>query len=147
SGDHVSGNVVAGFDNFLRDRQLAASLAPELVLRFGAPPVSKALSQFLEANQGKPHYLVCDGEVWPDPERTATRFIFAEPKGLCGDLMNALETAERGQEGREWAAIWRRAEATTEIALANINKRVLSEPQVFRTLSKQLPAGSIIYAG
>src|SRR5207248_718872 len=49
-GAHIGPEVIAGFDSFLRDKRSAAALKPDFVLRFGAPPVSKALNQFLETH-------------------------------------------------------------------------------------------------
>ena len=45
-GAHERDLVVDSYDAFLRDER-AAALTPELVLRFGAPPTSKALNTFL----------------------------------------------------------------------------------------------------
>ncbi|HEU0115961.1 MAG TPA: 2-succinyl-5-enolpyruvyl-6-hydroxy-3-cyclohexene-1-carboxylic-acid synthase, partial [Thermomicrobiales bacterium] len=79
-GRHDRRFVIDRYDAFLRDDALAASLAPDFVLRFGAMPTSKALARFLDRFPSERHILVDDGAPWRDPIARATDVIRAAPK-------------------------------------------------------------------
>ncbi|MDE3094502.1 MAG: 2-succinyl-5-enolpyruvyl-6-hydroxy-3-cyclohexene-1-carboxylic-acid synthase [Chloroflexota bacterium] len=144
-GGHDRGHVVDAYDAFLRDDALAERLRPQAVLRFGAPPTSKPLSQFLQRHHDVPQVVV-DEAAWPDPTHTASRVYHAEPASFCAALTAAFGT-RRGVGGwtRRWLAIAARARAAMAARLAEDDEA--SEPAVFADLAAVLPDGAALFAG
>ncbi len=141
------GHVIDNFDAFLRDAATAEGLAPDLVLRFGATPVSKPLSQYLERNAGVAQIVVSDEGTWTDPQQTASAMVRADATAFCETLTAALQSRIEPDLG--WLNRWRAARdataASTEASLRN--EAQLSEPSVFQRLPALLPDEAIVFAG
>jgi 2-succinyl-5-enolpyruvyl-6-hydroxy-3-cyclohexene-1-carboxylate synthase len=151
-GPHHSSLVVDSYDLFLRDGATATELRPELILRFGAAPVSKPLLAYLERQRACRHVLADPGlpRRWPDPTLTATDAIAADPTALCTDLLETLRTAEPPAHApSKWLERW---VEVAQRARAALNERLdaepdLSEPAVFGELAGLVPAGTTVFAG
>ena len=61
SGDHSQVQIVETYDTFLRDEVAKEALCPDLVLRFGAMPVSKPLLLYLKKQRQAKHMVVDAG--------------------------------------------------------------------------------------
>jgi 2-succinyl-5-enolpyruvyl-6-hydroxy-3-cyclohexene-1-carboxylate synthase len=79
--------AIAAYDALLRVPSFAAAHRPELVVRVGAGPTSKALTNWLDA--GVPQVLLDPDNAWVDPLRAASTRLAAEPNAL-------LEAAAKG---------------------------------------------------
>ena len=148
-GQHVNANVLDSFDAFLRDPSTVASLEPELILRFGATPVSKPVMQFLERDVGVPQIVVVEGTSWTDAQSSASQLVYAEPASLCASLRALLPDEDEAPERVEWLGAWREADATARRSLSESLEAAdaLSEPAVFHRLAALLPERAIVYAG
>ncbi|ADU51732.1 2-succinyl-6-hydroxy-2,4-cyclohexadiene-1- carboxylic acid synthase/2-oxoglutarate decarboxylase [Thermaerobacter marianensis DSM 12885] len=82
--------VIDAYDAFLRDPQVAGTLAPDVVLRIGGLPVSKPLAQYLERYAGAVQ-IVLDEGGWPDPGHVAARVVRADPVRACQQLADLAE--------------------------------------------------------
>ncbi len=144
-GAHDRAHVVDAYDAFLRDDALAERLRPQAVLRFGAPPTSKPLSQFLQRHRDVPQVVV-DEATWPDPTHTASCVYHAEPASFCAALTAAFGTPRAaGGWTRRWLALAARARAAMTARLAEDDEA--SEPAVFADLAAVLPDGATLFAG
>lgn len=150
-GPHHGPLIIDSYDAFLRDEETSEALAPEVVLRFGATPVSKPLLLYLE-RYARRQLLVDGGDGWNDPTLTASDVLRAHPRSLCEALLAALRSPARGPGGRA-ASDWRgRWERTAQRARAALQGRLeaeaaLSEPRVFAELAALLPGGATLFAG
>lgn len=115
-GTHDRAAVIDRYDAALRHAPTAAALAPDVILRVGAPPTSKPLQQFLELHATAWHVVV-DAARWPDPALLAAELVHADPAALCESLLEALGDADGSASG-EWLARWRRTDAAAGAALA-----------------------------
>ncbi|HET7651969.1 MAG TPA: 2-succinyl-5-enolpyruvyl-6-hydroxy-3-cyclohexene-1-carboxylic-acid synthase [Acidimicrobiales bacterium] len=124
-------NVIAAFDGLLRAGRFAAGVAPDVVVRVGAPPASKVLAQWL-ASLSCPQLAVSPPGTWPDPERTATDVLPALP-GVDVDAVDA-----------GWLARWRAADDAAQRAIDEVlaARAGLTEPAVARTVVDALPDGA-----
>jgi 2-succinyl-5-enolpyruvyl-6-hydroxy-3-cyclohexene-1-carboxylate synthase len=141
------GQVIDNFDAFLRDAATVEALAPDLMLRFGATPVSKPLSQYIERNPQAAQIVVGDEGTWTDPQQTASAMVHADPAAFCQTLTAALRDGLEPDLG--WLSRWR---AARDVAAASIEATLrdevrLSEPGVFRRLPALLPEEAIVFAG
>lgn len=114
---------ITAFDSLLRHPDFARAHAPELVVRFGRPPASKLLSQWIVA-AGAP-VLQVGGPGVIDPDHNVV--------GTCSITdLGALS----GAAGTPWLARWRHANLRAEQAIGlAIDELPLSEPGVARTLA------------
>ena len=134
--------TVAAFDGVLRHAGFAADHTPAVVLRLGAPPASKVLSQWLAAS-GAMQVQVTSSARWIDPERSAARRVVADPAELCQELGKRLT----GATGTPWLARWQRAERRAQEAIdAALAAPDASEPGVARRLLAMLPDDGVLVA-
>ena len=168
-GPHRRSLVIDSYDAFLRDDGTAEALRPDLILRLGATPVSKALLGYLQRHshrgfqqQGGCRQFVVDFDLterahrWPDSALTATDAVESDPRSFCEALLAAVRSASspdartadphaRSEWVDRWAATARQARTALTDRLEA--EPLLSEPGVFADLAEILPAGATLFAG
>lgn len=156
SGHSIGAVVVDAYDVFLRFEEVASVLEPELIVRFGAMPVSKPLLQYLERWADVPQVIVDEGGGWRDPTLAAAGMLHADPAWLCRAVLAALPagagTVPTGEQGRAlptWARLWRKLNEATRSALRKAvqEQAGMFEGRVFQELAELLPAGAALYVG
>ena len=148
SGPHVDGApILAHADLLLRDPGLAEDLAPDVVVRIGDSPVSKALRLALEARPPEHLILVDPDRVWHDPSHLASRVVTADPASLCRawaeDWRDAAGSARESEYARAWIAADDSARDALAAALADESE--LFEPEAVRALVEALAPGATLY--
>jgi 2-succinyl-5-enolpyruvyl-6-hydroxy-3-cyclohexene-1-carboxylate synthase len=147
-GAHDRAAVIDRYDAALRHDATAASLVPDLVLRIGGVPTSKALMEFL-ARHGAAPLLVIDAARWPEPSLRAAEMVHADPRLLCAQLLERLdESRETHSRGGEWLAQWRAVNDAAAAALARY-LRELAEPfegAAVAGVVASLPTGATLFA-
>jgi 2-succinyl-5-enolpyruvyl-6-hydroxy-3-cyclohexene-1-carboxylate synthase len=150
-GIHDTSSLIDSYDAFLRDPQLGCHLAPDLVLRFGATPVSKPLQQYLQSLTACRQMLVSPADDWHDPALVATDRVQVPPRTFCEALLPPLlNTPRRATSAASaWRHEWERLNARARAVLkACLNETAgLSEPRVFSELDAVLPPGATLFAG
>jgi 2-succinyl-5-enolpyruvyl-6-hydroxy-3-cyclohexene-1-carboxylate synthase len=148
-GPHHTGNTLDAYDAFLRDEKLVEDLAPDVILRFGATPVSKPLQRYIERHAGATQIVVDDGDLWNDQARVAAEMVRADPASACDVLVHALAGHEPPGETQRWAARWRAMDRVArETLTAAVNEvAVPSEPSAALALTAALPEGATVFAG
>jgi 2-succinyl-5-enolpyruvyl-6-hydroxy-3-cyclohexene-1-carboxylate synthase len=140
-GPHDRELVVPHYDALLRAPP--AQLTPELVIRFGDMPTSKALREWL-ARSGCRQLVVDPDGGWNEPTFTAAEIVRADPHRLATEIAELLPARPEVR----WQERWRAASdaATLEIdrALAALGDE-LFEPRVYRELAPLLEGGSTVY--
>ncbi len=126
--------LVAAYDALLRDAAWAEAHRPDLVLRLGAPPTSRALGQL--AARAAP-LVVVDAHGWRDPEQAAAEMVRCEPAPLMAAVASCLPAPTAPPAWRrEWVDAGALAEAALEQSLSD---GPLHEGQVVRALAAALP--------
>lgn len=138
--------LIRGADLLLRDPETAAALRPELVVRFGGLPTSKAVNQWLARHATADVWLVDPAGGFRDPQHRTSRVLRVTPRQFC-DLV-AAGAGEPAGDGGRWLGQWRHADrvarAAVEQALA-ADSRFLT-PHLAQSLWQALPAGAVLYA-
>ncbi len=120
-------HAVTAFDPLLRHRDFADAHAPEVVVRFGRPPASKVLSQWLVRSEAPVIQVGGPGVIDPDRNVVVRCQV---------DELSALS----GAAGTPWLARWRHANDSAEAAISEaLAEAPLSEPGVARTIAAALP--------
>jgi 2-succinyl-5-enolpyruvyl-6-hydroxy-3-cyclohexene-1-carboxylate synthase len=100
--------ILGGYDAYLDERVTRSWPSPEVVLRFGASPTSKALRRYL-ARTGARQYLVDPAPAgWREAEFRATDRLVADPDATAAALADRVDRAP----DQEWRARFDRAERT-----------------------------------
>ncbi|MDQ6772115.1 MAG: thiamine pyrophosphate-dependent enzyme, partial [Candidatus Dormibacteraeota bacterium] len=133
--------LVDTYDALLRDPGFAGSHAPDVVLRLGAPPTSKALNQLLR-QAGRVLVIDPDGG-WRDPDLVAQEHLHCDPVALIDQLAERVGPPTGG-----WQRSWR---DSAGVASAAIERRLyrspLHEGHVVRALARELPDHATVFVG
>ncbi len=139
--------LVAAADQLLRSPRATATLAPEVVVRVGAPPLSKVLSAWLgRLGDATRQILIDPFGQFLDPERRSDLVLGADPASLFADLSVRLP-GRNAHADLAWAKSWRTAEHAAQSAIdATLSSQAASEPALARALYAAVPAHSTIFA-
>jgi 2-succinyl-5-enolpyruvyl-6-hydroxy-3-cyclohexene-1-carboxylate synthase len=142
-GPHDRSRLVSSYDAIARLQ--ADSLAPDLIVRFGDMPTSKALRLWI-TGLGHCRQLVVDpGFGWNEPSNRAEAVLRADPAALATGLADRLG----GDVSGDWCAAWADAEGAAREAISAelANVQVPSEPGLQAALGPALRDGELVYTG
>jgi 2-succinyl-5-enolpyruvyl-6-hydroxy-3-cyclohexene-1-carboxylate synthase len=140
-GPHDRSQVISAYDPLLRDEGFAGSVAPDLILRFGATPTSKPLRAWIAAS-GANQIVVDPHGDWDEPTNRAAAIVRADPTELAAGWAARLEGEERSAPQR-----WLDAEHAARAALvAALEERgEPSEPALHLALGDAHRDGDLVY--
>jgi 2-succinyl-5-enolpyruvyl-6-hydroxy-3-cyclohexene-1-carboxylate synthase len=144
SGTHPKSYVLDGYDAFLRNEEFREAFSPDIIIRFGAMPVSKSLLQYIQKQKNTPQIVVDGDGGWRDPTLSATDMVYCDEIQFCQAITNRIQ--KRSDNG--WISSWIKI---NEIVKENINvvhqEETLFEGKVFTELQEILPNGSTLFVG
>lgn len=144
SRDTQSDIVIDSYDTFLRFEDAKEALKPNLIIRFGAMPVSKSLTIFMRENRAAKQIVVDGGNGWRDPLTVASEMVYCDEKEFCQQLTEILPS--RGYS--EFIKKWKLVNELSKETLASIRDVTeLSEGKVFHLLTEMLPNGASLFVG
>jgi 2-succinyl-5-enolpyruvyl-6-hydroxy-3-cyclohexene-1-carboxylate synthase len=158
-GSHDRALVLDCYDAFLRDGAFVERFAPDLVLRFGAMPVSKPVLLYLQRHSTCRQIVVDGDDGWNEPTLLASDLIHADARLLCLALVDTLSHTEPSELDRfapasvakhsAWANAWQAADRCSRAAIGGRLESLdeLFEAKVFAELAALLPDGALLYAG
>lgn len=144
SGDHNTPLLIDCYDNFLRNEEVKNNLQPDIILRFGAMPVSKALSIFLKENHHAKHIVVDGGSGWRDPSALATEMIFCGERNFSEAITAILPTGLENKKLHQWTTI---NDIAKEQMLSVRDVAEMDEGKLFAQLADILPKNSTLFVG
>lgn len=144
SGCRGRSGVISQFDAIVRTDAAVNWLRPEVALRLGALPASKALGKWLVDCQATEIHV--DGfSRWIDPSRRSSHVLRADPTLVCEALAKALRDKRKPVE--LWAAHWEMAQQCAAAAIGEVldNEKAFSEPDIARTVASTMrPEASLV---
>ncbi|CAH0346778.1 2-succinyl-5-enolpyruvyl-6-hydroxy-3-cyclohexene-1-carboxylic-acid synthase [Bacillus sp. CECT 9360] len=144
SGIRNSEHIIDCYDTFLRDDNAVGVLKPDLVLRFGAMPVSKALLLYLKKHRHAKHLVVDGGSGWREPAGLVTEMIYSNELLFCSSVLERLEK----NEDDTWREKWLKVNNTAKYALSSIrDEQALDEGKLFLLLQDLMPENSSLFVG
>jgi 2-succinyl-5-enolpyruvyl-6-hydroxy-3-cyclohexene-1-carboxylate synthase len=135
-GSARGATVVSNADVLLRDLNTAQSMTPQVILRFGEPPVSKVVNTWLR--ESKCAYLaVNDTLQLVDPDRIVSVHVVARVSQVC----ESLNVPTKPKPATAWISDWSRLQATCSSVLELMwdDSSELTEPLVAITVVEALP--------
>jgi 2-succinyl-5-enolpyruvyl-6-hydroxy-3-cyclohexene-1-carboxylate synthase len=139
-GNHDRRLVVWPYDAIARLRP--SELAPELVIRFGDLPTSKALRQWLASLPELRQVVVDPAFGWNEPSNQAETVVRAEARSLAGGLADRLTGASQGWQSG-WLEAGRRAASAIEGELEALSEP--TEPGAHAALARLFADGDLVY--
>ncbi len=142
SACRAPGRSITRFDSLLRSPAWAASVRPQMIIRIGEPPASKALSQWITASAaaGAAVIALTDAGQLIDPERVATAVLPIESS--LPRLVALAESSDRSTGA--YLAGWLEAESAAQRVIDDVLDRGQSEPSIARAVTAQLPTGAAL---
>ena len=137
--DACGATVVSNADILLRDSETAAACSPQVVLRFGEPPVSKVVNAWLRESKCT-YVAVSETLQLIDPDRIVVEHVVAKASQVCESL-NALV---QKKSATPWVTNWAKMQATCSLILGSMwnDSSALTEPLVARALVEAMPQDS-----
>ncbi|MBT2754350.1 2-succinyl-5-enolpyruvyl-6-hydroxy-3-cyclohexene-1-carboxylic-acid synthase [Mesobacillus foraminis] len=139
-----SGLIIDAYDTILRSEEAKAALEPDLIIRFGAMPVSKATTIFIKENPNARQIVIDGGGGWRDPLISASDMVYCDETYLCNALVKHLSPSK----STEYVDIWRDINLHTKEQIKGVRDLTeLSEGKLFHLLADMLPKGAALFVG
>lgn len=140
-GPHDRSLVVCHYDAIARLRP--ERLEPELILRFGEMPTSKALRRWIAAMPQVAQLVVDPTGKWNEPSRQAAAIVRANPVELAGALAGAVTGVDLSEACERWLAV----DGVADEAVEKFEEPTtgVSEPAVHRQLGRLYRDGDLVY--
>jgi 2-succinyl-5-enolpyruvyl-6-hydroxy-3-cyclohexene-1-carboxylate synthase len=142
AGEHDREFVVANYDALLR--KPSADLAPDLVIRVGDMPTSKATREWLASLASCAQIVVDPDGAWNEPTTIASEIVRVSPAVLCETLAETLTPRAETAWSERWLAASRAAGEVIGDYLDALDAE-LFEPRIYRELAQSAPPGSTVY--
>jgi 2-succinyl-5-enolpyruvyl-6-hydroxy-3-cyclohexene-1-carboxylate synthase len=142
AGEHDRDLVIAPYDAVLR--RPPDELRPDLVIRVGDMPTSKALRVWLTANHDCRQIVIDPEWGWNEPTWTAEEILRVAPALLADAIADALGPRTDTGWPDHWRDVSRAADAAIDAFLESLGAE-LFEPRIYREMASLLPAGSTVY--
>ena len=126
--------AIAVLDTLLRNPRFAASMKPDVVLRFGGGLTAKAPQAWLDSCGARIFQFTDDGAAF-DPHHRVEQLIQLSPFPIGGE--------GRG-EATAWHQSWKKSQNAVLEALAKV-EREITEPLVAREFIGALPSGTSVF--
>lgn len=145
TGSHDKSSVIECYDAFMKDDYITEKLKPEVVIRFGAMPISKPLFQFLKRTADIYQIVVDRQGGWREPTLMASEMIECDETWLCRQISKTAEI----QNDAQWMEAWRNVNETARELLASAEDHggELFEGNIYRELQHAIPSQCHVIAG
>ncbi|WP_026693571.1 2-succinyl-5-enolpyruvyl-6-hydroxy-3-cyclohexene-1-carboxylic-acid synthase [Peribacillus kribbensis] len=144
SDGSTSDAIIDTYDTFLRFEDVKKALKPDLILRFGAMPVSKPLTIYLK-DQVDAELLVIDGGAgWREPAGIADDMLYCDETVFCREMMSLVDR----KEDRTWLDEWKKINDLAKSGLGRIRDfSEMDEGKLFAVLADLMPHNSSLFVG
>lgn len=138
-------SIIDNYDSILKDQSFNQYFVPEVIIRFGAMPVSKPLTLLLKNAKNIIHYIIDGENGWRDPIKKGTTMVHSDEIAFCQKMDNQLK--DRRQT--KWTTMWQQLNEQTRSIVVNAMEmeNALDEGKVVTELVKFLPEYSTIFVG
>ncbi|MFA5667889.1 MAG: 2-succinyl-5-enolpyruvyl-6-hydroxy-3-cyclohexene-1-carboxylic-acid synthase [Balneolaceae bacterium] len=132
----TSKHHITGYTGFLKNEDVATELAPDLIIRCGAYPITRAAQTFLERNKDLIQIQFMHLNIWQDGDVFPDKHIVAPSNLHIPDIT--------GNAQPSWLKAWKKAESKFKTYREDAMQpsTPLTDGYVFTTLSKLIPKNS-----
>lgn len=135
--------IIDCYDAFLRNRDVVNHFQPEIIIRFGGMPVSKALLKYLSHYEDIPQIVVDNSlGMRRDPAGTATNVIYSDETIFCQEIVKH----SLAKDISPWANQWMNVNAKVKNLLSKVENEIeMNEGKVVYELQKKLPNDACLF--
>jgi 2-succinyl-5-enolpyruvyl-6-hydroxy-3-cyclohexene-1-carboxylate synthase len=144
SGKHEGQHIIDAYDAFLRNEDAKSALKPDVIIRFGAMPISKALTIFIKENRNARQFVVDSGAGWREPTMSASEMLYCDEALFCKKIVESAAPVRKSDYLQKWLTV---NELAKEQLAAISQVEDLSEGKLFQQLTEMLPEGSTLFVG
>ncbi|TYR82044.1 2-succinyl-5-enolpyruvyl-6-hydroxy-3-cyclohexene-1-carboxylic-acid synthase [Priestia megaterium] len=146
SGTHNHAFVIDTYDSFLKSDKITDDFRPDVIIRFGAMPISKTLSTFLRAYEPREMLVVDEHDGWRDPTSRATSMIRCHERIFAAELLSHLSEYQR--KSTSWSSRWIDVNHQTSCILKKLQRtEEWFEGRVVGELAELLPERAALFVG
>ncbi|MDP2272275.1 MAG: 2-succinyl-5-enolpyruvyl-6-hydroxy-3-cyclohexene-1-carboxylic-acid synthase [Archangium sp.] len=137
--------AITVLDTLLRNPKFAASMKPDVVLRFGGGLTAKAPQAWLDTCGARIFQFTDDGAQF-DPQHRVEQVIHFSPLPLGAKASGPMEQRgnEGGGEGKTWHQSWKKSQDAVMGALSRVPKEI-TEPLIAREFIAALPPHTSVF--
>jgi len=129
-------HIIDCYDMFLKMGTVKAELRPDVIIRFGAMPVSKSLMLFMKECNEAIHIVVDNGSGWREPAGLPATFIYSDEALFCQQLSERI----LARKDSKWYSNWAELNSQVKKVLSKLRDEVsLNEGKVFLELQEVTP--------
>lgn len=140
-----SAGLIGGYETFLASPVLAELGEPDLIVQFGALPISKALGDYLASVKSTRRIQIQPSRAWADEAFNTTEFLLAEPEQVVRDLINTLPSDCRAHVDSAWVEALRHAERLAWQAVAETRQAGFFEGALLAEILETLEDGDSLF--
>lgn len=142
-GPHTAGRalICGAYENYLHHAPLA--MQPQVILRFGAMPVSKRLGDFLARCDSAVQLHVRESGVWADEAHVVDQFLQVDAAAFCQELAASLKM----NRDAAWLEQWRTWESKAQQIVAGFVRAQPFDGAYVAAILETLPPGARLLAG
>ncbi|RCW66921.1 2-succinyl-5-enolpyruvyl-6-hydroxy-3-cyclohexene-1-carboxylic-acid synthase [Saliterribacillus persicus] len=137
--------VIESYDAFLKSSSIREHLQIDLIIRFGAAPVSKAYGQFVEAQKDVEHIIVEPYEGYREPTDQTVHYLYSDATSLLEQLNGISTSFDFDPSWLEMMQDWN--EKAKGILLERSFTENLTEGHAVLGIEEAAPFASILFVG
>jgi 2-succinyl-5-enolpyruvyl-6-hydroxy-3-cyclohexene-1-carboxylate synthase len=103
SGTHSKQMVIDCYDAILKSSRAFEALQPDVIIRFGAVPVSKLVTQLLTKSKARYHLVVDENLGYRDPTLVATHYIQSDEIVFCKEASKIVQQSNSSEYFKKWS--------------------------------------------
>ncbi|MBM7660427.1 2-succinyl-5-enolpyruvyl-6-hydroxy-3-cyclohexene-1-carboxylate synthase [Bacillus mesophilus] len=146
SGTHSKECIIDCYDTILKSTKMFQAMKPEVIIRFGAMPVSKLLMQFISQSDVSHQFIIDQDEGWRDPTFTGTHFVHMNEIDFCHQVSKMVEAVPQARES-EYLNKWKVANEVVKPILRSKLTDFHFEGDVVRHLVNLLDEDMSLFIG
>lgn len=137
-GNHSKDVIIENYDTILKGIEMDEALQPQLIIRFGAMPVSKPLWLYLQEQSQIVQWVVDHGGGWRDPSLAADEHFICSESAFCEKMSEMVEINTDKTFLRTWQQVNDIVKRNIE-SIPSSQQNGLFEGRVYVELQKMLP--------
>lgn len=145
TGDHDKSLIIDSYDALLRVNKFVETYKPEIVIRFGAMPVSKALLLYLKKNPCQ-QIIVDESSGWRDPTLSSDVMVYTGISDFCKQLTAKLKQNHH-KRNDAWTSDWQKWNALARSIVNEMNLSAINEGQLMLETIRMLPDDALLFVG
>lgn len=147
-GPHISeanGLILSGYETFLQADVVAEWEAPELILRFGAAPISQALGDYLSAATASRQIAISESGAWQDEAHILSDLIWADPEATCRLAAERIAASRVKSRDTHWATGFQHADKQAHQMFEAARTEQFFEGALLADVVAAMPAESLLF--